>query len=164
MTHENPREQRKSRKLDSHVAEPERLQVAALPWRWNGRLEIMLVSSRESRRWIIPKGWPMAGRSNSAAASIEAMEEAGLLGAIEAEPFGQFFYAKKFLRGRTVLCRVEVFLLRVVRQRHVWPERAQRDTHWFPAEEAMTLASDPELADLIGHFIQTREAGPAMLD
>jgi 8-oxo-dGTP pyrophosphatase MutT (NUDIX family) len=136
--------------------ESPRIQVAALPWRFNHRLEIMLVSSRETRRWIIPKGWPMAGRSLSAAAAVEALEEAGLLGAIDDTPFGHFDYKKKFPRGISALCRVEVFPLRVVRQRPIWPEQHQRDTGWFPAKKAAATVSDPELGELIGRFIAAR--------
>ncbi|WP_298426562.1 NUDIX hydrolase [Rhodoblastus sp.] len=131
---------------------PERLQYGALPWRESkGGLEIMLVSSRETRRWIIPKGWPMSGRSGSAAAVIEAMEEAGLLGVISEKPIGAFHYVKRFSRGEE-LCRVEVFALRVVRQRESWPEKHERDTRWFPAAEAAVLVSDAELGDLIVEF------------
>jgi len=132
----------------------ERLQYAALPWRKTNRLEIMLVSSRETRRWIIPKGWPMAGRSGSAAAGIEAMEEAGLLGVIAKEPIGQYFYEKRFSRY-VQACRVEVFPLRVVRQRDDWPEKHERSTKWFAAEEAKELISEPELSELIGMFIRS---------
>jgi 8-oxo-dGTP pyrophosphatase MutT (NUDIX family) len=131
---------------------PERLQFAALPWRvTDGALEIMLVSSRDTKRWIIPKGWPMAGRSDSAAAAIEAMEEAGLLGIIAEEPVGHFTYAKRFARGEE-LCKVAVFPLRVARQRENWPEKHERDTQWFRAAEAIELVSDPELADVIAAF------------
>jgi 8-oxo-dGTP pyrophosphatase MutT (NUDIX family) len=137
----------------------EKLQYAALPWRRNGKwLEIMLVSSRETKRWIIPKGWPMSGRSGAASAAIEALEEAGLLGVISENPVGHYFYAKRFSTGAEELCRVEVFDLRVVRQRETWLEKDQRTTQWFPAEEAMQLVSDPELGDLIGAFILTIEA------
>jgi 8-oxo-dGTP pyrophosphatase MutT (NUDIX family) len=129
------------------------VQVAALPWRFTDRLEIMLVSSRETGRWIIPKGWPMAGRSSSAAAAIEALEEAGLLGAIDETPFGDFTYAKKRAGGSSTLCRVEVFALRVVRQRPHWPEWRQRKTEWFPADEAARAVSDPGLGVLIERFI-----------
>jgi 8-oxo-dGTP pyrophosphatase MutT (NUDIX family) len=131
---------------------PERLQYAALPWRVaSDGLEIMLVSSRQTRRWIIPKGWPMTGRVASVAAAIEAMEEAGLLGIISAKPFGFFRYAKRFSRGDE-LCRVEVFPMRVSRQRKHWPEKAERETQWFPVQEAIASVSDPELADLIAEF------------
>jgi 8-oxo-dGTP pyrophosphatase MutT (NUDIX family) len=140
-----------------HKKAASRQQVAALPWRFAERLEIMLVSSRETRRWIIPKGWPMAGRSAAAAAAIEALEEAGLLGEIAAQPFGHYAYEKNLSRGQSVLCRVDVFQLRVVRQREDWPEKEQRDTRWFSAEEAMSLVSDPGLAELIRQFIQARD-------
>jgi 8-oxo-dGTP pyrophosphatase MutT (NUDIX family) len=153
-----PKTRKKAKKAGKAVGPAptgaERLQYAALPWRLAERLEVMLVSSRETRRWIIPKGWPMAGRSASAAAAIEAMEEAGLLGVIAQESFGHYFYVKKFSRGETALCRVEVFPLQVQRQREDWPEKDQRVTQWFPAEEAMELVSDPELRDLIAEFIR----------
>jgi 8-oxo-dGTP pyrophosphatase MutT (NUDIX family) len=145
------------RPLAAQDAAPERLQVAALPWRDLDGLEIMLVSSRDTRRWIIPKGWPMAGRSDSAAASIEAIEEAGLLGVISAEPIGAFSYAKRFSR-KVEPCRVDVYALRVSRQREDWPERRERETKWFPAVEAMEAVSDPELAELIARFIRLHEA------
>jgi 8-oxo-dGTP pyrophosphatase MutT (NUDIX family) len=146
----------KGRRLQDKL--DQRIQVAALPWRITDRLEIMLVSSRETRRWIIPKGWPMAGRSHSAAAAVEAVEEAGLLGAIDDTPFGHFVYEKHLSGGRSALCRVEVFPLRVVRQRPNWPEQHQRDTVWFAAKEAAATVSDPELVELIERFIAAREA------
>ena len=138
----------KPKKLRAGVAR----QVAALPWRFTDRLEFMLVSSRDTRRWIIPKGWPMTGRSASGAAAVEALEEAGLLGAIDETPFGRFTYDKKFSRGKSTLCEVDVFPLRVVRQRADWPEKAQRETRWFPAEEAAASVSDPELGALMARF------------
>ena len=134
-----------------------RLQYAALPWRGTDRLEIMLVSSRDTGRWIIPKGWPMAGRSGSAAAAIEAVEEAGLLGAISSEPIGQYVYAKRF-SGAKQVCRVEVFSLRVLRQRENWPEKHQRNTQWFPADEAAAMVSDPGLGQLIAAFARQQES------
>ena len=111
----------------------------------------MLVSSRETRRWIIPKGWPMAGRSGAAAAAIEALEEAGLIGVIDERPFGAFHYMKRFTHGEE-FCRVGVFPLRVVRQRDHWLEKDERETQWFPATEAAKLASDRELGVLIRKF------------
>ena len=153
----------KARKKAKKIVKPtkavatERLQYAALPWRKTDRLEIMLVSSRETRRWIIPKGWPMAGRSGSAAAGIEAMEEAGLLGVISKTPIGSYFYEKRFSRYAQT-CRVEVFPLRVVRQRNDWPEKHERSTKWFPADEAKDLVAEPELASLIGKFVRSFKA------
>ena len=144
---------KKARKnlASAQAVPPERLQVAALPWRRTDGLEIMLVSSRETRRWIIPKGWPMAGRRGSAAAAIEALEEAGLIGVITAAPIGEFTYLKRFSRFSEP-CRVEVYGLRVVRQRDNWPEKHERATHWLPVAEAIELVSDPALGDLIAAF------------
>jgi 8-oxo-dGTP pyrophosphatase MutT (NUDIX family) len=119
-------------------------------------LEVMLVSSRDTHRWIIPKGWPMAGRSGMAAAAIEAMEEAGLLGVMSEEPIGYFHYAKRLSR-RVDVCRVEVFSLRVVRQRHHWPEKHERVTRWYPAMKAADRVSDPELGELISAFAREHE-------
>ena len=133
----------------------ERLQIAALPWReTEAGLEIMLVSSRETRRWIIPKGWPMAGRGGATAAAIEALEEAGLLGVIAEKPIGVFQYVKRFSRGEE-LCRAEVFPLRVVRQRENWLEKDERETQWFSAAEAARLVSDRELGALIRKFARS---------
>lgn len=158
MTIVKPGKPNKAKKKSGEAVEQKALarQVAALPWRFSDRLEIMLVSSRETRRWIIPKGWPMAGRGASTAAAIEALEEAGLLGAIDDVPFGQFTYAKKFSRGKSALCEVDVFPLRVTRQRADWPEKDQRETRWFPADEAGTIVSDPELGALIARFVAAR--------
>lgn len=129
-----------------------RLQYAALPWRVSRRLEIMLVSSRETRRWVIPKGWPMKGRKPHATAAIEALQEAGLLGKIEKAALGAFHYHKRLKDGATLLCCVDVFPLRVVRQRKTWPEKSQRVTKWFPLIEAAQLVHEPELATLIEKF------------
>ena len=142
--------------------EAERLQYGALPWRrTEAGLEIMLVSSRDTRRWIVPKGWPMAGRSGAAAAAIEALEEAGLLGVMSEEPIGHFHYMKRLSR-RSDFCRVIVFSLRVVRQRSHWPEKHERVTKWHPVQKAMANVSDPELADLIGAFARRFEPEPGL--
>lgn len=129
-------------------------QVAALPWRVseNGP-EILLVSSRDTRRWIIPKGWPMAERKKSAAAAIEALEESGLLGVISENPIGQYSYVKRFARGEKAI-QVEVFSMRVHRQRDSWLENDRRTTQWFPADKAAELVSNNELRDVITRFIR----------
>jgi 8-oxo-dGTP pyrophosphatase MutT (NUDIX family) len=140
----------KSKKKHEGV-EP-RLQYAALPWRLGKKLEIMLVSSRETRRWVIPKGWPMKGRKPHTTAAIEALQEAGLLGKIEKTPLGAFHYKKRLKNGANLLCRVDVFPLRVARQRKTWPEKSQRTTKWFALPKAAQLVQEPELAELIEGF------------
>ncbi|MEK4032088.1 NUDIX hydrolase [Methylocystis sp. IM3] len=128
-------------------------QYAALPWRRKGKaLEIMLITSRETRRWVIPKGWPMKGRKSHATAALEAIQEAGLLGKIDKTTIGAFHYQKKLGNGATVLCRVDVFPLRVVRQRKNWPEKRQRATKWFSASKAARMVDEPELTKMIRGF------------
>jgi 8-oxo-dGTP pyrophosphatase MutT (NUDIX family) len=140
-----------TKKKKHEGAEP-RLQYAALPWRVDKKMEIMLISSRETRRWVIPKGWPMKGRKPHTAAAIEALQEAGLLGKVEKAPLGAYHYQKRLKNGANLLCRVDVFALRVARQRKTWPEKRQRVTKWFPLEKAAQLVQESELADLIAGF------------
>jgi 8-oxo-dGTP pyrophosphatase MutT (NUDIX family) len=127
--------------------------VAALPWRAgkNG-LEILLISSRETKRWVIPKGWPMLGRKPHVAAAREALEEAGVIGKTLKTSVGSFHYVKNLRNGDAILCRVEVFAMQVERQRKSWLERDQRITRWFPADEAASLVREPEFSTLIRDF------------
>src|SRR5215510_12676697 len=105
-----------------------RLQYAALPYRMSkkDRAEFMLVTSRETRRWIIPKGWPKKGKSPHRSAEDEAFEEAGVVGAVGRQPAGSFFYKKRLKNGGWVECEVRVFPLKVRRQRKEWPEKKER--------------------------------------
>ena len=128
------------------------VQYAALPWRSGKTLEVMLITSRETRRWVIPKGWPMKGRKSHATAALEALQEAGLLGKIEKAALGAYHYQKRMRNGSTLLCRVDVFPLRVSRQRKNWPEKHQRTTKWFPCSKAARLVDEPELTKLIKGF------------
>lgn len=136
-------------------AEPRR-QYAALPWRVSedAGLEILLASSRRTRRWIIPKGWPMKGRKPYVTAAVEALQEAGLLGKIDKRKLGSYHYQKRLKNGATLLCRVDVFPLRVERQRKSWPEKSQRVTQWVAPAEAAELVHEPELSALIKAFAE----------
>lgn len=132
------------------MAKPE-YQVAALPVRTgkNARPEILLITSRARHRWIIPKGWPMKGRSDSEAAETEALEEAGLLGKADANPIGSYEYIKQDDTGRSRTLRVDVFVMRVTGRRDSWPEREQRMDLWCDIDEALIVLDEPELATLL---------------
>ena len=130
------------------------LQFAALPWRQAQGLQILLLTSRESRRWVIPKGWPMKGRKPHLAAAREALEEAGVTGRIARKPLGSYGYVKRLKNGAPLECRVEVFPLKVERQRKSWPERHERALRWFPAAEAAEAVDEPELRKLIAAFVE----------
>jgi 8-oxo-dGTP pyrophosphatase MutT (NUDIX family) len=127
-------------------------QYAALPFRYFNSLEVLLISSRETHRWVIPKGWPMKGRKPHAVAAREALEEAGVVGRIGKRPLGSYQYVKRLKNGAPLLCTVEVFPMMVERQRHRWREQDQRTVQWFPAEEAATAVEEPELQTLIDEF------------
>lgn len=139
-----------------------RIQYAALPWRGRERPEIMLVSSRDTHRWIIPKGWPMKGRRPYAAAAREALEEAGLIGKISKEAVGTYHYLKRTSAGGVLPCKVTVFPLGVTHQRKNWPERKHRTTRWFSVEDATLAVAEPELKELIagfGRMLERRGSG-----
>ena len=143
--------------------EDPRNQYAALPFRAVDRIEVMLVSSRETRRWVLPKGWPMKGRTPHGTAAREALEEAGLVGDISKEPIGTYHYLKRRKNGSTTPCRVTVFPMRVVRQRKSWPEKDQRVTKWFPLSEAASLVHEEELQDVIRNFARLAAEQPESL-
>lgn len=158
----------KSKELGKKPAKPKgkaknpdepRVQMGALPFRGDGELEIMLVSSRGTRRWVIPKGWPMKGRKPYEAAAIEALEEAGLVGAVRKQPIGFYHYRKRMKNGASTLCRVDVYPMRVTRQRKNWLERRQRVTRWFDLAEASELVEEEELQQLIRNFSTAAEPG-----
>lgn len=130
-----------------------RIQYAALPYRIrrDGTVEVRLITSRETRRWVIPKGWPMKGLTPAKAAARETYEEAGLLGTVSREPLGLYTYDKR-LANRTVPCDVIVFPLKVKRRARNWPERSQRFGFWFPIESAAAAVQEEELKVLILAF------------
>jgi len=94
----------------------------------------MLITSRETRRWVIPKGWPMRGLKPHRAAEREAYEEAGLKGHIGKVAVGTYAYEKRLANGVAVPCEVSVYPLQVTSQRKRWPEMSQRDGRWFSPE------------------------------
>jgi 8-oxo-dGTP pyrophosphatase MutT (NUDIX family) len=123
-----------------------------LPVRFNasGAPEVMLITSRGTRRWVIPKGWPMKGRTAGQAAMVEAFEEAGLEGdLLRRSEIGRYSYLKVDQAGEARDLVVSVYLMDVRRQLADWPERAERETQWFSPKDAATLVAEPGLARII---------------
>jgi 8-oxo-dGTP pyrophosphatase MutT (NUDIX family) len=114
-----------------------------------GQRLVMLVTSRGTRRWVIPKGWAEKGVEPHAQAAREAYEEAGLEGEIGREPLATYRYAKRLGGKKTVPCKVTVFPLAVDRQLEDWPEKAQREARWFTPAEAATLVQEGGLVTLL---------------
>jgi 8-oxo-dGTP pyrophosphatase MutT (NUDIX family) len=115
----------------------------------DGSLEVMLLTSRETRRWIIPKGWPMPGRTPAESAAQEAVEEGGLTGRIGQISIGTYRYGKRLGERGTLECQVEVFPLEVEAQLASWPEQKQRETCWMALRPAADAVQEPELAAII---------------
>jgi|SRR4051794_19248348 8-oxo-dGTP pyrophosphatase MutT (NUDIX family) len=129
------------------------VQVAALPWRraLSGEIEFLLLTSRETERIIIPKGWRMKGKSDAAAAAREAEQEAGVLGRVDAAPLGTYRYWKR-IKKAFVPVRVAVFALEVETEMLKWKEQRQRRKQWLTRQQAATLVDEPELVSLIEGF------------
>jgi len=136
-------------------------QYAALPYVRNedGVIEVLVMSSRETRRAVIPKGWPMRNRKNWKTAEIEARQEAGLIGEIGHRPVGQYRYWKR-LDTSFVLVKVAVYPLRVTRQLTDWPEKHERNQRWVLPPDAATLIDETELGEIILEFAKSLEARP----
>lgn len=133
-------------------------QVGALPLRRDdaGAIEVLLITSRRTRRWIIPKGWPMKGKADADAAAIEALEEAGVRGSIDRKPTGTFDYIKYGEDGDPdIPMHVRVFRLKVEKVLDEWQEGDERDRQWFSAQEAATLVEEPQLQRLIADLSKT---------
>jgi 8-oxo-dGTP pyrophosphatase MutT (NUDIX family) len=128
------------------------IQYAALPYRLDGRqVRILLITSRQTQRWIIPKGWPIDGMTPREAAATEAAEEAGIHGRVESEPIGSYHYLKR-LKREQMSVQVIVFPFRVEGQVESWKERDQRAQRWFDCRRAARLVAEPSLRRLIREF------------
>ena len=129
------------------------VQYGAICWRMNrGKVEVLLITSRDTGRWVIPKGWPIDGLTPSDAAAREAWEEAGVEGEIAEAGLGQFRYDKVMKPKPALLCSVEVFALRVARLKDKFPERNERRRKWFQAEKAARKVQEPELRHLLSQL------------
>jgi 8-oxo-dGTP pyrophosphatase MutT (NUDIX family) len=145
---------------DAKAAKAVGIQYAALPYRIVGRrVDILLITSRQTRRWVIPKGWPMRGLKPQLAAAIEATEEAGLLGEAEAKPIGSYKYEKQMKAGRAIAVQVIVFPFLVEDQAEAWKEQGQREFRWFRYQSAANLVAEPSLSRLIREFGKARTPG-----
>jgi 8-oxo-dGTP pyrophosphatase MutT (NUDIX family) len=115
----------------------------------DGGHEVLLITSRETRRWVVPRGNPIAGKSPAESAAQEALEEAGIVGDVEPEAIGHYSYEKRRRLGIVVPAVVHLFRMRVREERDDWPEKAQRERRWFAAVEAAGAVHEPDLARLI---------------
>jgi 8-oxo-dGTP pyrophosphatase MutT (NUDIX family) len=148
--------------LQQLAAVPEKLftgafrqQYAALCFRYagnGGTIEILLVTSRTSGRWIIPRGWPMKRKKPHQAAAIEAWEEAGVRGRVKKNAVGRYTYLKMLDNGDVVPCMVDVFQIEVTEAETSFKERGERLLEWVRPDEAARRVRDIELKSLLVDF------------
>ncbi|MEN8656650.1 NUDIX domain-containing protein [Marivita sp.] len=131
-------------------------QIAALPVHWdkNGKLRVLMVTSRDRGRWVMPKGWQMDGKKPWRAAEIEALEEAGAVGFISETAIGHYHYDKRLDDGKKVLCRVTLYPMVVDTLKRRWKESKQRKRHWFSLKKAARLVEEEELSSLLKALTQ----------
>lgn len=129
-----------------------RTQLGALCYRVReGKTEVLLVTTRGTGRWVIPKGWPIAGRTPGSAALREAWEEAGVVGKLTGTAVGVYSYTKGGGRNR-MPCIVAVFPVRVKRTKDAFPEAGERRRKWFSRKKAAARVREPELRQLLETF------------
>ena len=127
---------------------PAEMQVAALCL--NSKTgEVLLITSRGTGRWIVPKGWPMAGRSLAEAAMQEAWEEAGVTGRVGPAEIGRYHYDKEQDRGFAIPVEVRVFPLYVDQVEGDFPERDERRRRWFAPQEAARMVAESGLKHIL---------------
>ncbi|WP_339758994.1 NUDIX hydrolase [uncultured Hoeflea sp.] len=135
-------------------------QSAAAVFRGSGdKCELLLITSRDTGRWIVPKGWIEEGEDGAEAAVRETWEEAGLIGeALPGGPIGRYYYIKQRTRRNDAECEVDVYLLKLLEQRDLWPERDERRRKWFPVATAIGLVAEDGLKTVIRDAFQVLKA------
>ena len=139
-------------------------QIAALPMRWDkdGNLQILLITSRDTGRWVMPKGWTMDGFKPWAAAEIEALEEAGAKGYISRDAIGTYRYPKILDDGRIVPCHVRVYPMIVERLLKSWKERGERKRKWFSGKAAAGKVDEEDLSNLLKTLVKKPRRQPVI--
>ena len=139
---------------------PARFQVAALCHRQHeGRTEILLITSRDTGRWVLPKGWPIKGYDAPGSAAVEAWEEAGVKPLRVGEtPVGTYQYGKRLRGGVPVPCDTKVFPIEVESLADDFPQKAQRQRKWVTPEEAARMVEEPSLRKLLADLPATMGA------
>jgi predicted NUDIX family NTP pyrophosphohydrolase len=121
----------------------------------DGKVQVLLMTSRDTGRWIIPKG-NINGRSTpSKAAEKEAYEEAGVKGTITSSiPLGIYTYSKKLESGEARAATVEVYLLRIKERLKKWPEKSERKLSWVSTKKAVGLIEEPGVVPLLHRLME----------
>ena len=130
-----------------------RTQFAALCYRLKGsKVEVLLITSRRTKRWILPKGWPMNAKTPHESAAQEAWEEAGVIGRPDPRPLGLFSYTKMAGEDAGVPIVAMVYAIRVKSLERTFPEAGERKRKWVSRKKAAVMVGEPELSRILRDF------------
>jgi 8-oxo-dGTP pyrophosphatase MutT (NUDIX family) len=149
---------------DKLLVEDFRQQYGALCFRYKNdgpAIEILVVTSRDSGRWIIPKGWPVQRRQPHESAAKEAWQEAGVRGKVKKKPIGSYTYMKSLSNDEVVPCIVDIFQIEVKETNDQFKESAERVVAWVSPEEAARRVQEVELKSLVVEFTPQRHSRKA---
>jgi 8-oxo-dGTP pyrophosphatase MutT (NUDIX family) len=143
-------------------AAPVAVQYGALPYRVTpaGAIELLLVTTKQSKRWIVPKGRPIKGLKPAKCAAREAFEEAGIRGVMGKKSIGAFRFLKTVDDALSVMCEVRLYPMKVKRELTDWPEAPDRTPRWFEPSAALAAVNDAGLKSVINRFVETMAAAP----
>ena len=131
---------------------PKRVQVAALCYRKteSGKKDVLLITSKDTGRWIVPKGWPIDGLDGPEAALQEAWEEAGVEQAdVDPEPVGHYEYLKGMDSGGEAHVDALVYMAQVRSLSSTYPEADERTRRWVDPAEAANMVDEPGLKEIL---------------
>jgi 8-oxo-dGTP pyrophosphatase MutT (NUDIX family) len=133
----------------------EKRQAAAVPYRYDeaGKPEVLLVTSRRQKRWILPKGDVSRGMHGHLAAANEAFEEGGVLGQIDHEPVAQYTQRKRLPTGSPITLTILAYPLYVNTELRTWPETAVRTRKWMPVSQALNAVNDDQISGVLTALI-----------
>ena len=139
--------------IDTKQKRNARSQFGALCYRISdGKIQVLLITSRRTQRWILPKGWPETGMTPGESAANEAMEEAGVTGKLNERPLGVYYYEKTVKNGKNYPCIVTIYELKVQKTWADYQEKSERRRKWFSQKGAAKRVLEPDLALLIKSF------------
>lgn len=143
----------------SAVGTEPRTQYGAICWRPSkDGVQVLLVTSRETGRWVVPKGWPIKGMTPEQSAAREAWEEAGVRGPSRPHCLGIYSYDKLIGPTRSALpCVVALYGIKVAELSKRFPERQQRRRKWFSSTKAATKVDEPELQILLAGLVRASD-------
>ena len=134
-------------------------QAGVIPFRYGPEgLKVLLITSRDTGRWVIPRGGIEKGSTAAQTAEREAYEEAGVKGTISTTPLGSFVYDKRLRAGALSSATVEVYAMRVEKELKKWPEQSERRLQWMSIPEAVEAVEERGMAALLSRLQQIEEA------